>query len=356
MAHTSTAPVPLDLSALRVRIEAKLTGFLDQRHPPEIAASVLKEFVAAGGKRLRPLLCVLGRHCAGALGPVPQAVIDTAAALELFHASALIHDDIMDNSDTRRQRPTVHRQLTAHARPGSPADAARRLGEGHAILVGDLAQVWADEILHTADLTNAQFQQVLTVWDTMRAEVIHGQLLDLASSGRPTDDVHRALSIVRLKTATYTIERPLHLGAVLTGASPGLLTELSRLALPLGEAYQLRDDLLGVFGDPRVTGKSRLDDLREGKHTVLVAIALQEAVPRHAAVLHRLLGEPGLTEADAERIRHILTITGARRHVEEMIEGRRREVLELLRNTELIHPAAIAHLRDLTESATRRTA
>lgn len=360
---TSYAPNAgtVDLDAARTRVNERLASFLadrarrdgDETLPP-LAATVLNDFVGAGGKRIRPLLCVLGWHAATGAALVPDEVIDAACALELFHAFALIHDDVMDASDTRRGRPTVHRALTDRYREGRSDSLARRVGEGAAVLVGDLAQMWADELLHTADLTDDRLRAALRVWDTMRHDVMQGQILDVTAGGRPTNDVDRAMAIVRHKTAGYTIEHPLLLGATLADAPPDMLHALSDFAVPLGEAFQLRDDLLGVFGDPEKTGKSHLDDLREGKHTTLMALGLQRAAPHQAAVLHRLLGDAALSAADAEQIRGILTDSGARQQVEDMIEGRRVRVLHLLKTTRLLPPTAVLHLRALVDSATRR--
>lgn len=208
--------------------------------------------------------------------------LPTQAAQDAF---CLIHDDIIDNSSTRRGAPTVHRTLATRHAAHRPAPLAESLGTSCAILVGDLALTWADELLHTSGLTSRQLAAVLPVvhtMRTMRTEVIYGQYLDVTATGMPTPDLERALTIIRYKTAAYTCERPLHVGAVLGAAPPQLLHGLSACATPLGEAFQLRDDLLGVFGDPATTGKSRLEDLREGKHTVLVALAPRDASARHA--------------------------------------------------------------------------
>ncbi|ARZ72523.1 geranylgeranyl diphosphate synthase [Streptomyces albireticuli] len=188
----------------------------------------------------------------------------------------------------------------------------------------------------------------------MRSEVMYGQYLDVTAAGRPTADVERALRIVRCKTAKYTVERPLQIGAALAGAPRAAREALSAYALPVGEAFQLRDDLLGVFGPPEVTGKPSLDDLREGKHTVLVALALQRADAHQRRVLRSLLGSPRLDEAGADRIRELLTSTGARNEVENMISTLRTQALRVLK-TAPFPSGATAHLRQLTDAATART-
>lgn len=277
----------------------------------------LADFVLAPGKRIRPLLCVLGWHTAA--GHDSEQVLRLAASLEIFHAFALIHDDIMDGSDTRRGRPSVHRAFAAHRGHRADADA---FGTSTAILLGDLALVRCDEMLRTARLSPRQAAATLPLLEAMRHEVLQGQYLDLATAGRPSGDLERALRVIRLKTAKYTIERPLHLGAALAGARGEVLRACSAFALPLGDAFQLRDDLLGVFGDPGVTGKPVLEDLRCGKATVLMAIAVRRASPAQAALLHRLVGDPRLDEDAAAEVRRVLEDTGARRAVETMIDKR----------------------------------
>ncbi|MFK0290491.1 polyprenyl synthetase family protein [Streptomyces sp. NPDC090442] len=360
---TSTTPATgeLDLPAARYRVEALLTEFLDHKRteatagglPGEVPAA-LRDFFDAGGKRLRPMLCVLGWYAAGGAAPAPRSVLQVAAALEMFHAFCLVHDDVMDDSTTRRGRPTVHRAFADRHAEDHPGQAADRFGASAAILVGDFALAWSDELIHTARLSPPQLLRVLPLLDAMRAEVLYGQYLDVDATGRPSGDIERARAIIRYKTAKYTCERPLHFGAALAGAPPQLLDALSAYALPLGEAFQLRDDLLGVFGDPHVTGKSRLDDLREGKHTLLIALALRDVAPGDKDLLHRLLADPHLTEAEAAQIRGALTACGARAHVEDLIDQRRQAALDTLDTATAITPAALPHLRCLVDTVTRR--
>jgi geranylgeranyl diphosphate synthase type I len=268
----------------------------------------------------------------------------------MFHAFALIHDDLMDNSDLRRGRPTAHRRLAG----GDRSPEAERFGASAALLLGDLAFTWSDEILHRADLTPGQFTAVFPIIDEMRNEVMLGQYLDLRDTGKLSDDVDAALTVNRYKTAKYTVERPLHLGAVLAGADAETLAACTAYAIPLGDAFQLRDDLLGVYGDVGRTGKSTLDDLREGKNTALVALALRAASPRQAARLRRLIGDPGLDEAGADQVRDVFADTGARDAVEEMIEARYRQSVKALEEAPFT-AEAIDALQDLARSATRRT-
>ncbi|ANW22128.1 geranylgeranyl diphosphate synthase [Streptomyces clavuligerus] len=356
----SGAPDP-DLPGIRTAVERTLDDFLDGKArdaerddmPPEVIGT-LRDFVLRGGKRLRPLLCACGWYAAGGTGD-PTAVVRVGAALELFHAFALVHDDLMDRSATRRGRPAVHRALADRYRSTRDHATAERLGVGSAILLGDLACVWSCELLHTAPLTPRQFSALLPVVHAMRTEVMYGQYLDLLATGEPTADVRGPLRVARYKTATYTCERPLHAGAALAGGPEAVLDACTAYALPLGEAFQLRDDLLGVFGDPRATGKSRLDDLREGKHTALVALALDQGDPGQRAELLRLVGDSELDERGAARVRALLTGTGARAGVEHMIRARRAQALHAL-CTAPFPPAVAAVLRDLADSLTERSA
>ncbi|WP_031146645.1 polyprenyl synthetase family protein [Streptomyces erythrochromogenes] len=348
-----------DAVALCGHVTAVLESFLARketagakvRMPAEVT-QCLRD-LAVGGKRLRPLLCVTGWQAADGRG-IPEAVVRVAASLEMFHTFCLIHDDVMDDSGSRRGAPTVHRRLALHHGQGRGALAAERVGASCAILIGDLALAWSGELLHAAGLTPRQLDAVLPLVDEMRSEVMYGQYLDVTAAGRPTTDVDQALRIARYKTAKYTVERPLHIGAALVGAPPAVYEALSAYALPVGEAFQLRDDLLGVFGTPEVTGKPVLDDLREGKHTVLAALALQRADRDQHRALHSLLGRPSLDEAEGAHLREILTATGARHEVENMIRTLRARALRAL-DTAPFPPTAIAHLRQLTGPALART-
>ncbi|WP_030688742.1 polyprenyl synthetase family protein [Streptomyces sp. NRRL B-1347] len=353
MTAPSTSAPTIDLTAVRSRVDQALYDFLDTktRHAKEHALPLevpeaVRDFLSAGGKRLRPLLCVLGWHAAGGHGD-EAVVIRTAAALEIFHAFCLIHDDIMDNSATRRGCPTVHRMI-AH-RHGHD-----HLGTSAAILIGDMTLAWSDELLNCAGHPPHRLAALRHVIDVMRQEVIYGQYLDLMTPLAPLTDHQAALRVIRFKTAKYTVERPLHCGAALADAEPQVHTALSRFALPLGEAFQLRDDLLGVYGRPDTTGKPVLDDLREGKHTVLIALAAQRADTVQLRLLDSLLGAADLDQEGAARIRAVLDATGARAAVEGMIAARYAQALTALETTPCPPPAAAA-LRHLAARAVERT-
>ncbi|MFJ6568731.1 polyprenyl synthetase family protein [Streptomyces sp. NPDC091292] len=358
----SETAVPLPVSVpgsagVRSAVEERLAVFLDtkacwaaaQGFPAEVT-EVLRDLVLGGGKLIRPVLCVAGWRAAGGCGD-EGPVLRVAVSLEMFHASALVHDDVMDRSATRRGRPSAHEALTAR-HVGRP-DAAR-LGACAAVLVGDLALAWSDELLHTAGLSTDRFAAATVVLDEMRTELMYGQYLDLLATGRPSTDLNAALRITRFKSAKYTVEHPLQLGAVLAGAGARIRTTLSAFGLPLGEAFQLRDDLLGAFGHREHTGKPNLDDLREGKHTVLMALALERSDSVQRTALRRLVGDPDLDEHGAQRARDLLTATGAVSAVEEMIADRHRVALRALDGA-CLHPAAVAVLRELAATAVVRS-
>ncbi|MGW7823901.1 polyprenyl synthetase family protein [Streptomyces puniciscabiei] len=360
MTHTSTTGTP-DLDAVRLDVDSVLRDFLDRKEEstpgPELTPlfTTLRHLLARG-KRLRAQLCVTGWHAAG--GDRRTAGIATAAsaALELFHASALIHDDVMDASDTRRGRPSAHRALSAaYTEAGGRSSRSDTHGLNAAVLLGDLALMWSDELLRD-QVEPVALARALPVVAVMRSELIYGQYLDLLSTDHQlTGDLDVALQVVRYKTAKYTVERPLHVGAVLAGAGPDLLEACSAFALPLGEAFQLRDDLLGVFGDPAETGKPVGDDLREGKATVLLALAVQQADEHQRHLLRTLVGRPDLTEEDILRVRAILEGTGARERVEEMIQTRRSEAVAVLDQAPIPADTASA-LHEVARIATARRA
>jgi geranylgeranyl diphosphate synthase type I len=314
-----------DTGELRERFDAALAGFLDRQVPlwpddaPGGVPATLRRFVLAGGKRLRPTFCYWGWRGAG--GGDAAEVVTAAAALELFHAFALIHDDIIDGSDRRRGEPSVHRRFAdVHARSGWRGDGAA-LGRSAALLCGDLCAAWAEQMFHECGLPPSRIHQGYAVLALMRAEVIAGQYLDLVS-GVGEGSLASALSVIRLKAARYTVTRPLQIGARLAGAGAGLCAAYGAFGDPLGDAFQLRDDVLGVFGDPQVTGKPTLDDLREGKPTVMMALARQAADRAQAARLRALVGDPDLDAAGAAEIRRIIVDTGALDRTERMIRAR----------------------------------
>lgn len=297
-----------------------------------------------GGKLLRPLFCYAGWLIAGGAAG-DERIARAASAFEWLQGSALVHDDLMDGSDTRRGRPSVHRAFEqAHRREGRIGDA-ERFGGQVAVLLGDLMLSWADDVVRSVPQEEDwHLPSALGYWDLAKTEVIAGQYLDVVAQTRDRLDAEDALRVVRFKSAKYTVERPLHVGAALAGASPELIDGLSAVALPLGEAFQLRDDILGVFGDPSTTGKPAGDDLREGKRTVLIARTAERDDPQ------RLFSLLGRDDTVAE-LTMLIDRSGARADVEADIarlEARSDAALAALGEQ------AVAVLGPLARATTRR--
>jgi geranylgeranyl diphosphate synthase type I len=294
----------------------------------------LRALVIAGGKRLRPAFCHWAFVGAGGAPDDPR-VVDAGSALELLHTFALIHDDVMDGSDTRRGLPAIHAGAIDEHRSRAWRGEARRFGEGAAILVGDLAFVYADILFGEAP-TPAR-----GVFDELRVELCIGQYLDLVGTASGSNDPVQAARIERYKSGKYTVERPLHLGAALAGRLEELAAPLSAVGLPLGEAFQLRDDLLGVFGDEAVTGKPVGDDLREGKLTPLIADAAGRVDGAGASLLARV-GRPDISDAEVASIQELLVETGARDEIEHAIERLVDRALDELARAPLTAEARVA--------------
>jgi geranylgeranyl diphosphate synthase, type I len=315
--HDATFPSSLVPMALRVeaRIRELLDRELDRWRAVDSALAepidALRTFVDAGGKRLRPAFCFCAYVGAGGSLDDPT-VTDAAAALELVHTFALVHDDVMDGSETRRGFDAVHRSFdrahTARGWRGEP----RRFGEGMAILIGDFAVVYADVLMREAP------PDAREVYDELRVELCVGQSLDLIATATANTESELAHRIATFKSGKYTVERPLHLGAALAGRRPQLQPALSAIGLPLGRAFQLRDDILGAFGDSEITGKPVGDDLREGKSTPLVAVAYSRAGDRDRDVLGRL-GAPEITLDEVRALQDLFVRTGAVDEIEREI-------------------------------------
>ncbi len=351
---------PLDLAGLRTRVEKVLAGFLGQQRTlltaidPSLAevADAIDSFVLGGGKRLRPAFAFWGYRGAG--GDDSSEVVAAVAALEFLQASALMHDDLMDSSDTRRGEPAVHRRFgTLHGEQGWRGDPAA-FGAGSAILLGDLCLVWSDEMLRLSGLDPAAQVRAREVFDLMRTELIAGQYLDLHAQATGDTSVRRASVVARYKSAKYTVERPLLLGAAIADAPAAVRAAYSAYGLPLGEAFQLRDDILGVFGDPSRTGKPAGDDLREGKRTFLIAAALQRAAPADAARLRAALGDPDLDESAIAGLRELIMAAGALDRAERRITELTSTALGALAGVPLAHGADEV-LDGLARAATTRS-
>ena len=335
---------------VRTQVDALLAAHAERLHrdvttvaPQAASLAGAVAGLLSSGKRLRASFAYWSWRAHGGVPGTPgeAAVLRAGAALELFHGAALFHDDVIDDSDTRRGRPTAHREFAAaHRRAGLSGDADR-YGASVAILLGDLALIASDAEFAAAIamLPSAPAGATRAVFDEMRTEVTVGQYLDLDAQSQPWDDDPdrvelRAREVIRSKSARYSVEHPMTLGAAIAGADAEALAVCGAIGLPLGEAFQLRDDLLGVFGDPAVTGKPAGDDLREGKRTVLVARALRLA--RDAgdtgtvALLRSRLGDPALSPSDARRLADAIAATGAPDEVEKLIDALAGTALDLI--------------------------
>ncbi|WP_189193425.1 polyprenyl synthetase family protein [Micromonospora fulviviridis] len=327
-------------------IDAAMGGF----------AATARDCVLAGGKRVRPTFAYWGwRGLAGGDAPLPS-VLPALAALELLHTFALVHDDVMDASDTRRGRPTAHRAAADRHRAAGHTGDPERYGEAVAVLIGDLCLVWADRLMAHATVPPARMLDVRRCYDQMRVETVAGQFLDVLGEHDAAHwSVDRALRVARYKTAGYTVQRPLLFGAALAGAEADtpLIAAYTRYGLAVGEAFQLRDDLLGVYGDPATTGKPAGDDLRTGKPTVLLTLARQLADPAQRRALERA---GAVTEArEVARLADLVRETGAVARVERMIADRVTEAQAAL-DTAPIDGTARTALTGLATAATTRRA
>jgi geranylgeranyl diphosphate synthase, type I len=360
-----------ELGPLRSRVDAVLGEFLGLRLE-EVGAgaggsgaerelvSGISDLVLRGGKRLRATLCALGWIGAGGGAGASwggggggdaggggggggdgsgagdaDAIVRGGASLELLHACALIHDDVMDRSATRRGGATLHRGFAArhNGAVGWRGDS-EQFGIGVAIAAGDLCLVWADKLLRESGLSAAAVERARPVYDAMRAETIRGQYLDLVTQARGGFDVDEALEVARAKTAACTTTGPLCFGGALAGADERLMAAYAAFGDALGVAFQLRDDQLGAFADPEATGKPSGDDLRDGKCTVLLAEAYQRLDSVGRGRLERLVGE-GTPEAVAE-LRVLLEEVGARAAVEERIAVLEKQAVEALSAASLV--------------------
>ena len=364
----------VDLVQLRIDefLAARSTDF--ETIAPELVrfTDVATSFLS-GGKRFRALFCYWGWQSASGVAqgfdPLPDdavsadlpGVVLTASALEVFHAAALVHDDIMDNSDTRRGAASAHKRLEAmHVDEGWVGDPAR-FGQSAALLLGDLLLGWSDELFDAgtallADRSAARAGRA--EFARMRTEVTAGQYLDILEENAWTrqpesESLPRAHRVIVYKSAKYSVEAPLAIGAALGGASLQQLTALREFGLPLGVAYQLRDDLLGVFGDPAVTGKPAGDDLREGKRTVLIALARQKLSSQARTLMDELLGDPELDDQQVGIMRSTLRECGAVDQVERIIDRNVAAAKDALKDAPLA-ASAREQLLELADTVTRR--
>lgn len=357
----ATAPSAVELAAA---VTEQLRDYLQERRRDAayigadyaVLTEAVEEFVLRGGKRLRPAFAYWGWRAVAGTEPEPH-VLRLFSALELLHACALVHDDVIDASATRRGLPTVHKIFTERHRTNSWHGSSEQFGLSAAILLGDLALVWADDIVATAPIDADAARRVRRVWAAIRTEVLGGQYLDIVNEASGSETVASALTVNIYKTASYTISRQLQFGAAAAADCPEILEAFHELGTSLGVAFQLRDDVLGVFGDPAVTGKPSGDDLRSGKRTVLLAEAVglaEEHDPIAAKLLRTSVGTD-LTDAQVKEVCQVIESVGALAAVENRIDTLTRRALQIL-NAAPIDAQAKSGLTELARLAANRSA
>jgi geranylgeranyl diphosphate synthase type I len=329
------------LGGFRASLEVELERFLERKRrqcTSEVADALeltgkLDPYVLRGGKRLRPALLYYSYRACG--GERRDSVLPAALAMELLHTYLLIHDDIMDHSETRRGGPTAHRVFREEHRERGWRGSSEHHGESVAILLGDLAYSFAVELFHSCPLDESVRAGVQACFSTMCQEVIVGQYLEMTAAYRRDLDEEDLLRVLRMKSGRYSVERPIQIGALMAGAGSELLDGLSRFGLLTGEAFQLQDDLLGMFGDTERMGKPVDSDLAEGKYTVLIQQTLRRASPVDAETVTAALGNPEIGLAEVERVQAIIRGSGARDRVVSMVEGRIEEAAAILDGLDL---------------------
>ena len=354
-------------------VQSTIDGYLAERSPefaaiaPELTPFIdFSRDLLAGGKRFRALFCYWGWQSVATAETDEEeihSVLLAATALEVFHAAALVHDDIMDNSDTRRGMPSAHRRFEALHRDSNWLGDQAKFGQSSALLLGDLLLGWSDELFSDglSRLTNLQARiAARSEFNLMRSEVTVGQYLDIleesAWARQPESELlPRANRVIVYKSAKYSVEAPLAIGASLGAGSLAQVAALRDFGLPLGIAFQLRDDVLGVFGDPEVTGKPSGDDLREGKRTALVAIAREKLPPGPRRLLDELLGDPEISDLQVELLQNTIRECGAVEEVERMIEANMATALAAITAAPLSRSAR-DQLMELADTVIRRSA
>ena len=357
-ARPSTLPPTVPSISYLEEVDAELRAFVLARRDimarlapePVVLIDELSRTLAAGGKRLRPQFCYWGYRAGG--GAETTGIARVGAALELLHTFAVIHDDVMDRSHLRRGEPTAYRHLAAEK--GTP-EAQDPFGRSAAILAGDLAQAFADELFVSSGFPPPRLLEAFRHFNEMRTQAVAGEFLDLLLARRGHADETEARRVASLKSASYTVVGPLLVGASLAGAEPGIVGALEGYGWALGEAFQLRDDVLGTFGDPAVTGKDRDTDIREGKQTALVAKARRLAGegPSHA-VLERL-GRADLMADEIEGIRLAIRESGAVAETVALIDSLAAKAVAALEDAP-IAPGVASALRSLADLVALRNA
>ncbi|MGI5951501.1 MAG: polyprenyl synthetase family protein [Brooklawnia sp.] len=355
-------PAQPTAAAFRQQIDRQLDDFLAAKRGQLEAVSptlgLLTDVaadLAAGGKRLRPAFAYWGHVAAAGNDQVPEALWPAISAIELLHVGVLVHDDVLDESDTRRGRPAAHRQFEAWHRSQAPQGPSAEFGRKLAVLLGDQLLVWSDELARADRLG----ERAAGFWYAVRTEVNSGQVLDICAQyrvGAPAgvSDEQVASQVLEEKTSRYTVQRPLQFGAAAGGASDQTLAALGQYGQALGRAFQLRDDLLGIFAEQAQTGKPAAGDLREGKRTVLLARSLDGLAASDRAQLGDLLGREELDDDQIGLARALMTASGAVEQIEQAILDDHAAALAALDDAR-ISPAGHQALVELARQCVERS-
>ena len=318
-------------------LESKAAEFLTISPDAHDIGQALLDFTR-GGKMIRPVLLWWGYQLAAGDDPARDSmtgsVAEAAGSLELLHAAALIHDDVIDHSDTRRGKPALHRQFESYHAGRSYQGGAEPFGIAAAIVIGDICLALSEELFEKSQTVLGISPLARDLRATLRRDVMVGQYLDVLAEVVPLEDERigdRAWEVLSYKSAKYSVEQPLLLGAALGGADEEQLAEISKFGLPLGQAFQLRDDVLGIFGDPVATGKPAGDDIREGKRTVLIAESMKNLRPEQVQVMAERLGDPNLSDDEVGECVEMLTESGGLDAVESFIRTKYDEALSVVR-------------------------
>ncbi len=353
-----TTAFPVWRDAIRREVLRSLGEFVERRCADDlqaagvdVAVDVLRDFVD-GGKCVRSTFVYLGWLCNADDDP---GALRAAASFELLHAFALLQDDVMDDSTLRRGRPSAHVRFAQWHHERAMSGSPERFGEAAAVLLGDLCLVWAQQMLRESGIDEDALARGSHRYDAMRTELAVGQFADLVNDAAEFPEWERVLDVLRRKSGNYTVRRPLEIGAAMAGCSPGVLTLLGEYGEAVGEAFQLRDDVLGIFGSPEITGKPAGSDLHEHKATSVVVAAYRLADASLRRDVTRLMSTPDLNDADIRQWRKLIVATGALEWIERLIDSRLTRALELL-DTGQVDPPVRTALADMAAACTERAA
>jgi geranylgeranyl diphosphate synthase type I len=357
-AHTLAEPSAAWQSGLRQRARAAVAGFVKARCAEDlsdrgldVASEVLMDFID-GGKCVRSTFMYLGWRCGADDDP---RAMQAAASLELLHTFALLQDDVMDAAAVRRGRPAAHVAFAQWHRTHRLSGSAERFGESAAVLLGDLCLVWAEQMMRECGLDASALDRAWPRYDAMRTELAVGQFADLVNDAAEFPDWEKVLDVLRRKSGNYTVRRPLEIGAAMAGCVPAVLLSLGGYGQAVGEAFQLRDDVLGIVGSPEITGKPVGSDLSERKATSVVVAAHRLASPSVRRQLSQLMTTPHLDEAGIRQWRALIVATGAVEWIEQLIDSRLRRALQAI-ETDLVAPEIRLAMADMAVTCAERAA